>query len=343
MAFFSSNMAIDLGTVNTLVYVKDKGVVINEPSVVAMRNDRKEVLAVGEEARRMIGRTPGNIVAVRPLKDGVISDFDIAEAMLKYFIKKSTSKGAAFGFKSKLVVCVPCGITEVEKRAVESAARTSGAREIILLEEPLAAAMGAGLPISEARGSMIVDMGGGTTEIAVISLNGIVVCKSLKVGGNHLDEAIAQHVKKQYNILIGEMTAEQVKISLGCAYELNRNEKMTIRGRNAQNGMPAEAIVTAIEIKEALAEPVKKIVDAVKQVMQETPPELSADIIREGLTITGGTSLLRGLNRLIARETGISVKIAQDPMQSVALGAGIALDEFFETHRFIELVQESSI
>ncbi len=341
MAFFSSNMAIDLGTVNTLVYVKDKGVVLSEPSVVAMRNDRKEVLAVGEEARRMIGRTPGNIVAVRPLKDGVISDFDITEVMLKYFIKKSTSKGAALGFKSKLVVCVPCGITEVEKRAVESAARTTGVREIILLEEPLAAAMGAGLPISEARGSMIVDMGGGTTEIAVISLNGIVVCKSLKVGGSHLDEAIAQHVKKQYNILIGEMTAEQVKINLGCAYELNRNEKMIVRGRNAQNGMPAEATVNAIEIKEALSVPVKKIVDAVKQVMQETPPELSADIIREGVTITGGTSLLRGLNRLIARETGISVKIAQDPMQSVALGAGIALDEFFETRRFIEMVQES--
>lgn len=341
MALFSSSMAIDLGTVNTLVYIKDKGVVLNEPSVVAMRNDRKEVLAVGEEARRMIGRTPGNIVAVRPLKDGVISDFDIAEVMLKYFIKKSTTRGAIFGFKSRLVVCVPCGITEVEKRAVESAARTSGVREIILLEEPLAAAMGAGLPISEAKGSMIVDMGGGTTEIAVISLNGIVVCKSLKVGGNHLDEAITQHVKKQYNILIGEMTAEQVKISLGCAYELNRNEKMIIRGRNAQNGMPAEAAVNSIEIKEALSEPVKKIVDAIKLVMQETPPELSADIIREGLTITGGTSLLRGLNRLIARETGISVKIAEDPMQSVALGAGFALDEFFETRKFIELVQET--
>jgi rod shape-determining protein MreB len=341
MAFFSSSMAIDLGTVNTLVYVKDKGVVLNEPSVVAMRNDRKEVLAVGDDAKRMIGRTPGNIVAVKPLKDGVISDFDTAETMLRYFIKKSTAKGAPFSFRSKLIVCVPCSITEVEKRAVESAARSTGVRDVILFEEPLAAAMGAGLPISEARGSMIVDLGGGTTEIAVISLNGIVVCKSLKVGGNHLDEAIVQHVKKQYNIVIGEMTAEQVKIGLGSAYDLNRNEKMMIRGRNAQSGLPAEVTVHAAEIKDAIAEPIGKIVDALKQVMQETPPELSADIIREGMTITGGTSLLRGMNRLFSKETGISVKIANEPMQSVALGAGLALDEFFETRKFMEMVQES--
>lgn len=340
MSLFSSNIAIDLGTANTLVYIKGRGVVLSEPSVVATKNDRREVLAVGEEARKMIGRTPGNIVAVRPLKDGVISDFDIAEIMLKYFIKKATLQGF-FSLRAKLIICVPCGITEVEKRAVESAARSAGVRDVILFEEPLAAAMGAGLPVSEAKGSMVVDMGGGTTEVAVISLNGIVLNKSLRVGGNHMDDAIVQYVKKQYNILIGEMTAEQVKIQLGCAFDININEKMLVRGRNASTGMPAEVMIHTAEVKNALAPPVKKIVDAVKQVMQDTPPELSADIIREGMTLTGGTALLRGINRLFAKETGLSVKVAQDPMASVAMGAGMALDELFASRKFTELVQES--
>jgi rod shape-determining protein MreB len=343
MVFFPNHMAIDLGTVNTLVYVKGRGVVLNEPTVVAMRTEHKEILAVGEDARRMLGRTPGGIVAVRPMKEGVISDYDMTEIMLKYFIKKASQSASPFGMRVKLIVCVPCGITEVEKHAVEGAARAIGARDVFLMEEPVAAAIGAGLNISEAKGSLIVEMGGGTTEIAVISLGGIVVCKSLRTGGNHMDEAIAEYVKKQYNLIIGEMTAEQIKITLGSAYEAAKEEKMTVRGRNVQTGLPAETVVHAAEIKEALAAPVRKILDALKLVMEQTPPELSADIIREGIVISGGTAQLRGLNRLFAKETGIPVRIANDPMACVACGAGLALSDYFEVKRLTAATAQESM
>lgn len=343
MPLFSNHMAIDLGTVNTLVYIKGRGIVLNEPSVVAMQNDRREVLAVGEEARRMIGRTPGGIVAVRPLKDGVISDYDLTEVMLKYFMRKTSQSFGPFGLRAKLILCVPCGITEVERRAVEGAARSAGARDVILIDEPVAAALGAGLNITDARGCLIVDIGGGTTEIAVLSLGGIVLCKSLRVGGNHLDGAIAEYVKKQYNLIIGEMTAEQIKITLGSVYETAKEEKMTVRGRSAVTGLPAETVLCAAEVKEALAEPVNRILEAVRLLMEQTPPELSSDIIREGMVLSGGSAQLKGLNRLFAKEMGIPVRIAPDPMFCVAAGAGTALDDYFEARKFSAAAGQESM
>ena len=320
-------LGIDLGTANTLVYMRGKGVVINEPTVVVMKNNRKDILAVGEEAKKMIGRTPGNIVAVWPLKDGVIADYNITEMLLKYFIRKAAPQGFVFTRSPRVLICVPCGITEVERRAVEDAARAAGARDVALLEEPMAAAMGAGLDIHQAKGSMIVDIGGGTTEVAILSLGGIVTSHSLRVGGNHMDEAITKYVKKHYSMIIGESTAEQLKISLGSAVDTGSNASMEVRGRDAETGLPKSMSVNAASIREALSDPVKSIVDTVRSVLEKTPPELAADIISEGIVLSGGGSLLPGINRLVARVTGMPVRRAENPLEAVALGAGIAIDD----------------
>lgn len=320
-------IGIDLGTTNTLVTMKGKGIIISEPTVVAMKNNRKDILAVGEEARKMIGRTPGNIVAVRPLKDGVIADYNITEMLLKYFIRKASPQGLVFMRSPHVLICVPCGITEVERRAVEDAARAAGARDVALLEEPMAAAMGAGLDVHQAKGSMIVDIGGGTTEVAVISLGGIVESRSLRVGGNHMDEAVAKYVKSRFGMIIGESTAEHLKISLGSAVDTGNNASMEVRGRDAETGLPKSISVGACSIREALSEPVGRIVDTVRGVLEKTPPELAADIISEGIVLSGGGSLLPGINRLIARVTGMPVRRAESPLEAVALGAEIAMDD----------------
>jgi len=320
-------LGIDLGTANTLVYMKGKGIIINEPTVVVMKNNKKDILAVGEEARRMIGRTPGSIVAIRPMKDGVIADFAITETLLRYFIRKASPQGFLFLRNPRVLICVPSGITEVEKRAVEDAARAAGARDVALLAEPMAAALGAGLDVYQARGCMIVDIGGGTTEVAVLSLGGIVLSRSLRVGGNHMDEAITKYVKVHYGLLIGESTAEQIKITLGSAADTGNNATMEVRGRDAESGLPKSIRIAASAVREALSEPVQKIVDTVKAVLEHTPPELSADIIGEGIVLSGGGSMLPGINRLIARVTGMPVRRADNPLEAVALGAGVALEE----------------
>lgn len=320
MGLFSKDMGIDLGTANTLVYVKGKSVVLREPSVVAIENDTKTVLAVGEEAKKMIGRTPGNIVAIRPMKDGVIADFDITQNMLKYFIRKVYSRKTLIS--PRVVVCVPSGVTEVEKRAVEDAARQAGAREVYLIEEPMAAAFGAGLPVEEPTGSMVVDIGGGTTEVAIISLGGIVTAKSIRVGGDELDEAISQYIKRQYNLMIGERTAEEVKLTIGAAYPKEIEEKMLVRGRDLVSGLPKTLEISSNEILEALREPVSNIVDAIKFTLEKTPPELAADIMEIGIMLTGGGALLDGLDQLVRSETGMPVQIAEEPLDCVALGTG---------------------
>ena len=324
-SYLAPCLGIDLGTANTLVYMKDKGIILREPSVVAMKNNKKDILAVGEEARKMIGRTPGGIVAVRPLKDGVIADYSTTEIMLKYFIRKAVPQGLIHR-SPRLVVCVPCGITEVEKRAVEEAAKSAGAREVFLLEEPMAAAIGAGLDVKQARGCMVVDIGGGTSEVAVISLGGIVTSRSLRIGGNHMDEAIIRHIKKAHGLIIGESTAEQIKITLGCVVDRGKEQRMEVRGREIASGLPKSVSVDSQSICEALMEPAQAIVDAVRNVLEHTPPELSADIINEGIVMTGGGSLLHGLNRMIAKSTGMPVRRAEHPMDAVATGAGQALE-----------------
>lgn len=320
-------LGIDLGTANTLVYMKGKGVILNEPTVVAMKSNRKDILAVGEEAKKMIGRTPGSIVAVHPMKDGVIADYSITEMLLKYFIRKAVPQGFVFTRNPRVIICVPSGITEVERHAVEDAARVAGAREVMLIEEPMAAAMGAGLDVHQAKGCMIVDIGGGTTEIAVISLGGIVVSHSLRVGGNHMDEAIMKYVKAHFCMIIGESTAEQLKISLGSAADTGQNASMEVRGRDAESGLPKSIRIGASSIREALDIPVSRIVDTVKEVLEKTPPELAGDIIGEGIVLSGGGSLLPGLNRLIARVTGMPVRRADNPLETVAMGAGVMMDE----------------
>ncbi|SDK58307.1 rod shape-determining protein [Natronincola ferrireducens] len=322
---FSKDMGIDLGTANTLVYVKGKGIVLREPSVVAIQNDTKTVLAVGEEAKRMIGRTPGNIIAIRPMKDGVIADFDITQSMLKYFIRKVYSRKTLIS--PTVVVCVPSGVTEVEKRAVEEATRQAGAREAYLIEEPMAAAFGAGLPVQEPTGSMVVDIGGGTTEVAIISLGGIVTAKSIRVGGDELDESIVQYIKRQYNLMIGERTAEEVKITIGSAFPKEVAEKMLIRGRDLVSGLPKTLEITSSEILEALKEPINQIIDAIKYTLEKTPPELAADIMEMGIMLTGGGALLDGLDELIRKETGMPVQIAEEPLDCVALGTGKMTDD----------------
>lgn len=330
MGFFGSgkDMGIDLGTANTLVFVKGKGIVLREPSVVAMNTITKKPLAVGSEAKLMIGRTPGNIVAIRPLKDGVIADFDIAQTMLKSLIEKVSTKNA---LKSpRIIVCYPSGVTEVEKRAIEEATKLSGARDVILMEEPMAAAIGAGLPVSEPTGSMIVDIGGGTTEVAIISLGGIVTSKSLRVAGDELDQSIISYIKKEFNLMIGERTAEQVKMEIGSAYKIEDEEEkiMEIKGRDMITGLPKVVEISEAQIRDALKEPVYAIIESIKTTLEKTPPELAADIIEKGIMLAGGGALLKGLDILINKETNMPVHIAEAPLDCVVLGAGKALEDF---------------
>ena len=320
MGFFSRDIGIDLGTANTLVHMKGKGMVVNEPSVVAINTRTNKVLAVGNEAKEMIGRTPGNIMAIRPMKDGVIADFDITQSMLKYFIKKAMSQ-SRFG-RPRVIVCVPSGVTEVEKRAVEDATMQVGVKEVYLMEEPMAAAIGANLPVEEPIGCMIVDIGGGTTEIAVISLGGIVTSRSLKVAGEVLDDSITVFIKKEYNLLIGDRTAEDIKKRIGSAYRKPKKEEISIRGRDLLTGLPKNITVTSDEILEALREPIAQIIEAIKDTLEKTPPELSADIMDRGITLAGGGDLLYGLDKLIKQETGIDANVAENPLDCVALGAG---------------------
>jgi len=321
---FSRDMGIDLGTANTLVHVKGKGIVLREPSVVAIQRDTGEVLAVGEEAKQMIGRTPGNIIAIRPLKDGVIADFDVTQAMLKYFIKRSIDTKSFI--RPRVVVGVPSGVTEVEKRAVIDATIQAGAREAYLIEEPMAAAIGAGLPVHEPTGNMVVDIGGGTTEVAVISLGGIVTSRSIRIGGDEMDEAIVQYIKRTYNLMIGERTAEEVKVTIGAATVPDADESMDIRGRDLVTGLPKTLTIKAREVQQALSEPVAGIIEAVKVTLEKTPPELAADIMDRGIVMTGGGSLLRGLDRLLSKETGMPVHIADDALDCVGAGTGKALE-----------------
>lgn len=321
----SRDMGIDLGTANTLVHVKGKGIVLNEPSVVAIKADTGEVLAVGEEAKRMIGRTPGSIVAIRPMKDGVIADFDVTQAMLKYFIRKAMN--AKTYVRPRVVIGVPSGVTEVEKRAVIDAAQQAGAKEAYLIEEPMAAAIGAGLPIENATGSMVVDIGGGTTEIAVISLGGIVTSQSIRVGGDELDSSIVTYIKNKYKLMIGERTAEEVKINIGTAIVTpETNLKMNIRGRDLVTGLPKVQTITASEVREALNDPIQKIVNAVKGTLEKTPPELAADVMDHGIMMTGGGALLTNLNILLSQETGMPVLIADDALSCVGMGTGKSLE-----------------
>jgi len=325
MNIFSRDLGIDLGTANTLVHVRGKGIVIREPSVVAVRSDTKQVLAVGEEAKRMIGRTPGNIVAIRPMKEGVIADFDITQEMLKYFIKKVLVR--VLPVHPRVVICVPSGVTEVEKRAVDEAIRQAGAREAYLVEEPMAAAIGAGLPVQEPTGSMVVDIGGGTSEVAVISLGGIVTSRSIRIGGNKMDDAISFYIKKEYNLMIGERTAEEIKIGIGSAYPREEEQTMEVRGRDLVTGLPKTLTISSSEILEALREPVNSIIEAIKLTLEKTPPELAADIMDKGIMLTGGGALLSGLDTLIHQETGMPIKVADNPLDCVALGAGKIVEE----------------
>lgn len=321
---FGQSIGIDLGTATVLVYVKGKGIVLREPSVVAINRDTGEALSVGEEARRMLGRTPGNIVAIRPLKDGVISDYSVTEKMLKYFIRKVCGK---FIFAPTIMVCVPSGVTEVEKKAVVDAASQAGARKVYLIEEPIAAAIGAGIDISKACGSMVVDMGGGTTDIAIISLGGAVVSTSIKVAGNKFDEYIIKYIKKRYNIVIGDRTAEDLKINIGCVYPRMQRLEMEVRGRHLATGLPVNLVVNSDDMLEALKEPAAQVVEAVLSVLERTPPELSADISDRGIYMTGGGCLVHGLDKLLQEKTGINVMIAEESVSCVAIGTGKALDD----------------
>lgn len=328
LGLFSNDLAIDLGTANTLVYAKGKGIVCSEPSVVAVQKDArggKRVKAVGRVAKEMLGRTPGSIVAIRPMKDGVIADFEITEAMLRYFIARAHNRRKLM--RPRIVICVPSGITEVEKRAVRESAEQAGAREVFLIEEPMAAAIGAGLPIAEPSGNLIVDVGGGTTEVAVISLSGIVYSESVRVGGDKMDEAIVQHMKRKYNLLVGERTAEMIKCTIGTAYPTDEAMTMQVKGRDLVAGLPKTLEVNSDEIRDALQEPVNVIVEAVRTALERTPPELSADIVDKGIVLAGGGALLKNLDILLREETGLPVLIADDPMSAVVLGSGATLDE----------------
>lgn len=329
LGLFSNDLAIDLGTANTLVYMRGKGVVVSEPSVVAVQTGsagQRRVLAVGRDAKEMLGRTPGSIVAIRPMKDGVIADFDYAEEMLRYFIRKVHNRKNLV--RPRIVICVPSGITQVEKRAVRESAESAGAREVYLIEEPMAAAIGAGLPITEASGNLIVDIGGGTTEVAVISLAGIVYAQSVRVGGDKLDDAIVQYIKRKYNLLIGERTAEQVKIGIGNVYSAgNDTETMEVKGRDLVSGIPKTLEVNSDEIREAMSEPISTIVEAVRISLERTPPELAADIVDKGIVLAGGGAYLKNLDMLLREETGLPVLIAEDPLSCVVLGSGAVLDQ----------------
>jgi rod shape-determining protein MreB len=334
---FSNDLAVDLGTATTLIYVKGKGIVSCEPSVVAVARDArgdKRVLAVGREAKEMLGRTPGNIQAIRPLRDGVIADFEITEAMLRYFIARAHHRRTLV--KPRIIICVPFGITVVEKRAVKESAESAGAREVYLIVEPMAAAIGAGLPITEASGNMVVDIGGGTTEVAVISLAGIVYSQSVRVGGDKMDEAIVAYMKRKYNLAIGEQTAERIKITIGNAYPLDEQVTMEVKGRDMVAGIPKTVVVNSDEIREALAEPINAIVEAALLALERTPPELAADIVDKGVVLTGGGALLKNIDVLLREETGLPVMVADDPISAVVLGSGKTLDH-------IELLKEVAI
>ena len=324
-SFLGRDMAVDLGTANTLVYVRGRGIILNEPSVVAVNVKTGVPLAVGAEAKRMIGRTPSHIQAIRPLKDGVIADFDICEKMLRYFIHRVHQRRFA---KPRMVICVPSGITGVEQRAVMEAAEYAGAREAHIIEEPMAAAIGAGLPVHEPAGNMVVDIGGGTTEVAVISLGGIVTSQSIRIAGDELDEAIVAYVKKEYSLALGERTAEEIKIALGSAFPLQSEVRAEIRGRDLVTGLPKTIIISTAEVREAIVEPVSAIVDAVKVTLDRTPPELAADIMEQGIVLTGGGALLHGLDARLQDETGMPIVVARDPLNCVAIGSGQFLEEF---------------
>lgn len=328
MGFFTRDLGIDLGTANTLVYMKGKGIIIREPSVVAVKvtGSRKEVLAVGEQAKNMIGRTPGNIVAVRPLRDGVIADFDVTAAMLSDIIHRAMPRVFSLT-RTRVVICVPCGVTGVERKAVEDAAKNAGASHVVIMEEPKASAIGAGLPINEPSGCMIVDIGGGSSEMAVISLGGIVVSKSLRIAGNKLDDAIMNYVKREFNLAIGERTSENIKVQIGSAYPCGDEKSMDIRGRDLVSGLPKTVTITSSQVREALREPLMAIIDAVKMTLEDTPPELAADIMERGIYLAGGGALLTGMDTLIKYETGMPVVIADSPLDCVVTGAGRALDD----------------
>jgi len=321
----SNDIGIDLGTATTLVYVKGEGVVLCEPSVVAVERGTSHVLAVGEEAKRMLGRTPGNIIAIRPMRDGVITDFEVTEAMLRHFIRKVRHR--RFQIRPRIVIAIPSGITEVERRAVKESAERAGARDVFLIEEPIAAAIGVGLPIQEPVGNMIIDIGGGTTEIAVISLAGIVFSKSIRIGGDEMNEAIIEYLKKTYNLMVGERTAEEIKIKIGSAYPLEEEMSLEVKGRDLIAGLPKMVTITSEEIRESLQEPLRAILEVTKISLERTPPELAADLIEHGIVVAGGGSLLKGLDKLISEETGLPVHIAEDPVTAVANGTGKVLNE----------------
>ena len=324
MLGFTKDVGIDLGTANTLVFMKGKGVIMREPSVVAVDTKNDTVKFVGNEAKEVIGRTPGSIVVVRPLKDGVIADFDVTASMLRIFIKKAC--GTSLLFKPRIVICIPSGVTEVERRAVREASIAAGAGQVMIIEEPMAAAIGAKLPVQDATGNMVVDIGGGTSEVAVIALNGIVQSKSVRTGGDEFDAAIIAYIKRKFNLLIGERTAEQIKIEIGTAFKLDEELKLEVKGRNLINGLPKNIEVTSEDVREALQESLEKIIEAIKETLERTPPELAADIISNGITLTGGGALLKGLDKLVSQETGIDVYIAENPLDCVANGTGYVLD-----------------
>ena len=321
---FNKSIGIDLGTANTLVFMKGKGVIMREPSVVAVDTKNDTVKFVGNEAKDVIGKTPGSIMVVRPLKDGVIADFDVTAAMLRIFIKKAC--GPSLIFKPTVVICIPSGVTEVERRAVREASINAGAGQVMIIEEPMAAAIGAGLPVQEPAGSMVVDIGGGTSEVAVISLNGIVASRSVRTGGDEFDQAIIAYIKRKFNLLIGERSAERIKIEVGTAYKLDEELTLEVKGRNLISGLPKNAIISSEDVREALRESLEKIIEAVKETLERTPPELAADIIDRGITLTGGGAMLRGLDKLICAETGIDVYVAENPLDCVANGTGYVLD-----------------
>ncbi len=340
LGMFSADMGIDLGTASTLVFVKGRGIVLNEPSVVAIQKGTNHVMAVGEEAKNMLGRTPGSIVAIRPLKDGVIADFEITEAMLRYFIRKVHNRKALV--RPRIVVAIPSGITEVEKRAVKDSAEHAGAREVYLIEEPMAAAIGVGLPVQEAAGNMVVDIGGGTSEVAIISLAGIVFSRSVRVGGDELDEAIIQYLKRTYNLLIGPRMSEMIKINIGSTYPLEEEMTMEVKGRDLVAGLPKTMTVNSEEIREALAEPISTIIEAVRISLERCPPELSADLVDRGMILAGGGAMIRGLDKLLGEETGLPVNVADEPIEAVVLGTGKVLQELRFLRRIV-VAEKSSL
>jgi rod shape-determining protein MreB len=328
LGWFSNDLAIDLGTANTLVYVRGKGIVLCEPSVVAVRKDEQganRVVAVGKDAKMMLGKTPGNIQAIRPMKDGVIADFEVAEAMLRYFIRKVHNRRSLI--RPRIIVCIPSGVTQVERRAVRESAESAGAREVYLIEEPMAAAIGAGLPITEPLCNMVVDIGGGTTEVAIISLAGIVYSRSVRAGGDKMDLAVLQHIKRKYNLLIGERTAELIKTTIGNAYPMEQVETMNIKGRDLVSGIPKTVEINSDEVRESIQEQIDSIVEIVKIALEQMPPELAGDIVDRGIVLTGGGALLKGLDQLLRKETGLPITITEDPLSTVVLGSGKALEE----------------